>query len=297
MSAILPSVGREPPATGPTPAETLAGLRAALDRLDDALHDLMMRRAEVVEQVAALKDGVALRPGREAAIIRRLLARHRGALPRQAVVRIWRELLAGTTAMQGRFRIAIGDSDPAHPCALAAREQFGALTPLALHRSPAEAIAEVRFGAATAAVLARPCDGEPAPAAWWPDLLSGSEPRVHVVAMLPFWAPRPEGVPRAEALVVAAIAPDPSDADRSLLGLAVAPDFGRVRLAAALGAAGFSVGRMVWHRPANAAAAIALADVDGFVTEADPRLGAIGSVRQRPLVLGAYAVPIDGELP
>ena len=59
-----------------TEAHSLAALRAEIDRMDDALHDLLMRRAEVVAQVGALhaKGRVPLRPGREASIVRRLLA-------------------------------------------------------------------------------------------------------------------------------------------------------------------------------------------------------------------------------
>ena len=46
------------------PVESLATLRAELDRLDEQVHDTLMRRAEVVAKVGALKGGVALRPGR-----------------------------------------------------------------------------------------------------------------------------------------------------------------------------------------------------------------------------------------
>ena len=70
-------------------APTLGDVRAELDRIDDALHDLLMERAAVVGRLAEgrLKGPAVLRPGREAAILRRLLARHRGALPPAAVVR------------------------------------------------------------------------------------------------------------------------------------------------------------------------------------------------------------------
>jgi chorismate mutase len=59
----------------------LTALRAELDGIDDALHDLLMRRAGVVERVARAGKRGALRPGREAVIIRRLLGRHHGGLP------------------------------------------------------------------------------------------------------------------------------------------------------------------------------------------------------------------------
>src|SRR5215475_12828131 len=83
----------------------LAGLRAELDRIDDALHALLIERAQVVERVAKSGKRSAYRPGREASIIRRLLRQHTGALPPQTLVRMWREMLAGTNTMQGAFSI------------------------------------------------------------------------------------------------------------------------------------------------------------------------------------------------
>lgn len=275
------------------PGDTLSTLRAELDHLDDQLHDLLMQRAEVVERVAAVKGGVALRPGREAEIIRRLLARHKGALPRRTIVRIWRELLAGTTAMQGGFQIAVCDPDPANAYGQLAREHFGALTPLNVHRGPAQAIAEVSSGVASAAVLPMPADGEPRSAAWWMGLLHRDGPRVYVVGLVPFWAHRPKGAARAQAMIVAAIPPDPTDADRSLLGLELSPDVSRTRLSSVLTDAGFSPGRILSRRDPGATSANALADVAGHVTEADPRLARVRGVLRPPVVLGAYAIPVE----
>jgi chorismate mutase/prephenate dehydratase len=295
MSTILPPADLEPNlAADPPPAESLATLRAELDRLDDQLHDTLMSRAEVVERIALVKGGIALRPGREADIIRRLLARHAGALPPATIVRIWRDLLAGTTAMQGKFLITVCDTDPGNPYTFAAREHFGALTPMRVHRSPVQAIAEVSSGVATAAVLPMPAEGEPASAAWWTGLLHRDNPRIYAVALLPFWRPRPEGAPSVQALVVAAMAPDPSAADRSLLGLELSAEVSQARLIAALGEAGFSPGRIVIRREPATASARAFVDIEGHVTDADPRLAAIRLAVQAPVVLGAYAVPIGG---
>ena len=272
----------------------LAALRAELDRIDDALHDLLMQRAQVVEHVANAGKRAALRPGREAAIIRRLVARHRGGLPARTVVRIWRELLAGTTAMQGAFAVAVGAADGDTLYVQAAREHFGALTPLHIHRSPAQALAEVSAGTAAVAVLPMPSGTEEAGAAWWTALLHKDEPRIHVIARLPFWRPRPEGAPDIEALVVAAAAPDASGADRSLLGLELPPDASRARLTAALAAAGMEPGLLILRREPGAATASALVEVAGYVTDADPRLDNLAAVLRRPVVLGAYAIPVDG---
>ncbi len=280
----------------PAKKPDLVSLRAELDRLDDTLHNTLMRRAEVVKQVAALrvKGPVPLRPGREAAIIRRLLARHHGGLPAFGIVRIWRELLGTTTAQQHPLVVSVCEAggDPAYMAL--AREHFGALTPMRFHHRPAEAIGEVRAGRATVAVLPMPAQGEAASDAWWTALLHPGSGQVHVVARLPFWSQRPEGTPTVQGLVVSAAAPDPSGQDRSLLGLELA-DADRARLDAALAAAGFRAGPMIVRRDAEAATACALAEVDGFVGDDDLRLTALRKAGCLPAVLGAYALPVGGE--
>ncbi len=272
----------------------LAGLRAELDRIDDALHALLMERARVVEQVAKAGKRGAYRPGREASIIRRLLRRHRGALPPQTLVRIWRELLAGTTAMQGPFTVAVYEPDSGAGFTQAAREHFGALTPLHAFGSPATALVEVSRGAATVAVLPVPSETDAARDVWWTALLRNDEPRMHVVGRLPFWAPRPEGAAVAQALVIASIEPDPSERDRSLFGLELDFDVSRARLTGALRAAGLAPGAMILRRDQGTSLAHALVEVDGFVVDDDPRLARLDAPLRRAVVLGAYAIPETG---
>jgi chorismate mutase/prephenate dehydratase len=291
MSSTAPS------ASDPTdrPPAAPAALHAEIDRLDDAIHDLLMARAEAAARIGALggQRPVALRPGHEADILRRLLRRHRGELPRRAVVRVWRELLAAITAMQGPYAITVCEAEPGSGYAQCAREHFGALTPLRVHRSPAQAIAEVSVGTAVAAVLPMPTEEETSP--WWTSLLHRMDPRIHVVARLPFWGPRPGGVPRVQALVVAAMAPDPSSEDRSLITIELPPEQSRARLSVALVAAGFGAGQILLRRDPRVPVAQALVDLDGFVTDDDPRLAALSDALRPPVVLGAYALPVEGD--
>ena len=288
------STTAEPLQLSPASANAdLPTLRAELDRIDDHIHDTLIQRAQVVARIGALgvKGRTPIRPGREAAILRRLLARHHGDFPPASLALMWRELICGMTALQRPLRITVADArnDPA-TLALT-REHFGALVPLRAYSSPAQAIHEVSAATATAAVLPVPREDEPPREAWWTALLHRDDPRIHVVARLPFWSPRPEGAPQAQALVVSAAAPDPSGHDRSLLGLELALETSRARLGADLAAAGLVAGPVILRRDPGAPVAHALVDVEGFVPDEDPRLATLASVLRPPVVLGAYAVP------
>ena len=276
-------------------AQSLAALRAELDRIDDGLHDLLMQRASVVERVGALgaKGRVALRPGREAGIIHRLLARHHGSLPKRAIPRIWRELFAATTAMQGPYVIAVAEpADAGNGHVSLAREHFGGSTDLRIHSSPAQALADVSSGAAVAAVLPMPQEEEALSQAWWTALMRHDDPRIHVVARLPYWSPRAEGTTQARALVVSVAAPDPSPHDHTLIAMEVPQDFSRARITSLFTDIGLKPLGMILRRDSHAS--LLLVDADGFVAEDDPRFSHFPSPL-RPIVLGAYAKPVDGE--
>ncbi len=265
-------------------------MRVELDRIDNTVHDLLMKRAEIVEYVARSGKPAAFRPGREASIIRRLLGRHRGALPPVAVVRIWRELLAGTTSMPGGFSLAVCDADHGAPLTQLAREHFGALTPLRAYGSAGQALVDVSQGVASVAVLPYPSDIEN----WWIALLH-HEPRLHIIGRLPFWKPRPDGSPPAQALVVASTPPDASGEDQSFLGMECDSDVSRTRLSGELTGAGLKPETMVLVRQQGSAVAHVLVEIAGFLSDDDVRLSRLGSVLRRPVVMGSYAVPIAGS--
>jgi len=272
--------------SSPPRADDLASLRAEIDTLDDTLHDLVMRRSTIVARLAASRAKgatIPLRPGREASILRRLLARHAGPLPRDAIVRLWRELFASSSALQGKLSVAAFVAAPGTGLARLAREHFGTAANIRNHPSSARALATVTTGEAAIAVLPMPEESESPDTAWW---ISLDAPRLQIIARLPFLGPA-----QPAALVVAPIAPDPSGDDRSLIRIEGAADANRVRLAATLVAAGLPARSLIVRRSGETV--LALADVDGFVTPDDPRLAAVKA--RRVVSLGTYAVPMSGD--
>jgi len=262
----------------------LDALRAGIDRLDDALHDLLMQRSALVARMAAgrVKQGApSFRPGREALILRRLLARNDGTLARPALVRLWREIISASLRQQGPFTVAAQEG----PAAQAARGHFGLLTPLGLHASASGALSSMASGEAAVAVLPAPMEGEAPGAAWWAHM---DVPRLRVVAALPFLSPAGAGGPSAYA--VAPVAPEPTGRDRSLLRLTPAPEHSRECLRDILSAAGL---RPLWLLRHEGPDPVALAAVEGFLAEEDPRLGALPFPRMQ--ILGAHAEPEPEE--
>src|SRR5258708_17797058 len=71
---------------------SLDSLRQEIDAIDGELHGLIRRRAALVDRISASKPvgGLALRPGREARVMRQRLATHQGPLPLTAIYRMWR---------------------------------------------------------------------------------------------------------------------------------------------------------------------------------------------------------------
>ena len=75
-----------PGASSSGPLPTLDDLRREIDRIDAAMHELLMERGRIIDTLIAVKktqeSGSAFRPGREASMMRALAERHGAAAAR-----------------------------------------------------------------------------------------------------------------------------------------------------------------------------------------------------------------------
>jgi chorismate mutase len=151
----------------PNDPSTLAELRQEIDRIDDAIHDQLMRRGELQAAIGRAKTSseVYLRPGREAIVLRRLIARHQGVFPKAVLVRIWREVFAAGLSLQNQFSVATLSGQNHTPLANLARDHFGSLTPIHALPSAQRVLQMVSEGDATLGVLPMPQSEEADP--WW----------------------------------------------------------------------------------------------------------------------------------
>ena len=88
---------------------SLADLRREIDRIDEAMHALLIERGEIIERLIAVKkteeSGSAFRPAREADMMRRLVQRHHGSLPLDTAESIWRVIISTFTYVQAPFSV------------------------------------------------------------------------------------------------------------------------------------------------------------------------------------------------
>jgi chorismate mutase-like protein len=255
--------------------KTLDDLRVEIDAIDDSLHDLLMRRAGLAADVARLKastgPGPLFRPGREAAVVRRILARHKGPFPPSAIARIWREVMSGMLGLQGGAKASFKVVTADETTSALAGDHFGTGASVKAVASPLTAIRAVATRRATVAVLPWPKTSD---SRWWIALCKPKAPRI--VAAAPALA-------LPQALVVALQSPEPSGDDRSLIGCVSRGTFSPQIFLKSLTRHGLK-GRLI-ARDKKAA----LFEVDGFVAENDMRLKAIDGVQAT--VIGVYAMP------
>ncbi|MCC6471606.1 MAG: chorismate mutase [Alphaproteobacteria bacterium] len=285
------------------PGQSLDDLRREIDRIDDSMHDLVMRRAELAERVRRAKgDGPSFRPAREAQLLRRLLGRHQGSLPIGVVARIWREMVVATLRLQENFTIAVAARADQPGLWDLARDHYGSTGAMHELATGAQVVRAVAEGEALIGVLPMPREDDVDP--WWPALTAaaGGKGQPHVIARLPFVAAGNARGERPEALAIARLKPEASGEDRSLLVIETTSQISRARLVDVLRQAGLDPGLHVSAAlQGDADARLSLVEVGRFVADNDAVLKALGEAAPsvieggaiaRTVVIGAYAVPI-----
>jgi chorismate mutase-like protein len=287
--------------------DQLAALRREIDSVDTKLHNLLMQRTELAVKVGEVKakaqpigrtpsEGAKfVRPAREAQILRRLVGRHKGRLPKSVVVRMWREMISALLQVEGPFVVAV--YTPADETGYwdIARDHYGCRVPIQNFDRLNHAISAVLDGQATVAVLPLPHEGDRDP--WW-RRIAVKQPKVpHIIARLPFGDPGNQRGRGLQAMVIGTTPNEPTEHDRGLLVAETREAVSRSSLRDALNAAQLTpvfiqafqeLGGPEQH----------LVEVEGFLAPDDPRLGALAKAlgpESRAIVIGGYAVPLTAE--
>lgn len=163
---------------------SLQDLRREIDSIDEQVHELLMRRGDIIDRLIAVKKtqevGSAFRPAREADMMRRLVQRHRGILPLDTVESIWRVIISTFTYVQAPFSIHADLSSGESAMRDSARFHFGFTVPFIAHFNAEAAVEAVAKSKGDLALVAAASNRSP----WWLSLESADAPKI--IARLPF---------------------------------------------------------------------------------------------------------------
>jgi chorismate mutase len=169
-----------------TPTDTLSQLRGEIDRIDLAMHKLLIQRGEIIDRLIEVKraqgGGCAFRPDREAQMMRALVERHEGLLPLDAVEGIWRIIVSTFTYVQAHYSVHADDSGGDAQMRDSARFHFGFTVPYIPHHGAVAVIEAVERSGGDLGVL-RSLGGS-GDGAWWLRLVGDNAPKI--IARLPF---------------------------------------------------------------------------------------------------------------
>src|SRR5882672_5901377 len=191
----------------PKDSPSLGDLRKDIDRIDEAMHGLLMERGEIIDRLISVKktqeSGSAFRPAREADMMRRLVQRHKGILPLDTAESILRVIIATFTHVQAPFAVHADLSTGDAMMRDSARFHFGFTVPFVPHVGAAgvvEAVSESKGDLGLVPAFAAAHGG-----AWWTALEFESAPKI--IARLPF-VDRPDHPAPLNVFVVSRAAAD-----------------------------------------------------------------------------------------
>jgi chorismate mutase len=182
-------------ASADTPS--LADLRREIDRIDAAMHTLLIERGEIIGRLIQAKRtseiGSAFRPAREAEMMRRLVERHRGILPLDTAESIWRVIIATFTYVQAPFSVHADLSVGEPTMRDSARFHFGFTVPFVGHMGAAGVVTAVAASRGDLGLV--PAATFSGSGAWWNALEGPADPKI--IARLPFVerSDHPAGLP------------------------------------------------------------------------------------------------------
>jgi chorismate mutase len=274
-------------------------IRKKIDMLDTRLHETLVERAALVLKIGEekRKNNIEIvQPGREARMIRRLLAKETGALPQMAVVRIWRELVGAVSLLQTGLHVCVAGSEENPAYWDLARDYFGSCLPMNRVASPLAALKAVREEQATFAVLPYPNHGPDCDdvSPWWENLeLDGAHP-LRVIIRLPH-GDDPEETNEVKAVVVAKTGFDTSDEDHSFILLECDADFSRAKIVSQAEEAGLKpVGLSSNQNSIHPETRKHFMEVEGFYQDKDKEIKSLAKKlgdEAKVLCAGGFPVP------
>jgi len=285
-----------------TKSPNLDDVRSEIDKIDRELFDAIRRRLSLIGDVARAKaaagdiDGGAMRPGREASILRHLAQQNDPLTPVSLTARLWRELVNTATRMQGFMEVSVCAPDKSVGYWDIARNHFGATTAMSLHRSPSVVLGRVIEKRGMVGLLPMPMEGDENP--WWVSLAeAGGRIPPKIIWRLPFYSLGHGQFEDLRAFAVAALELEETGDDITVILVESDHSGSRGRTLDILNDHKVNARIMGAQEQEPADLRRLMIELDGFRSKDDPLFvelaDKLGDGFRRLVILGAYPRPLS----
>ncbi len=271
--------------------EELLGCRNKIDKIDEEILTLLQKRMQIVGEVREIKsqngEDFFIKSAREADMIKALVSRYDGVLPKSTIIGIWRKIIVSANMMEQPLKIALHNPRKIADYNYILREYYADFVPIVNHDSVANTALDIEKKTAQIAAFALPkSDNDNSCENWWINL-ANNKSGIKVFAKIPFVSL--EDAPNLALLAIKE--QERSSADNSLFCIEVSTTISKSQLLAVLKEIGIDA-KILKTTQLKAVNDLSfhLVEADGFYDEKSDEVLTLAKHKIRPFVkvLGVY---------
>jgi chorismate mutase len=282
-----------------TPKE-LTEFRLEIDKIDDQIINLLKDRMKIVAKVGefkrSLNENFLIKSSREADMIKNLVIKADGALPKSTIVSIWRKIITSANMLEQEIKIALHNPSKTPDFHYLIREYYGDFMSISVQDSVTNIVAELEKKDSHIGVFALPTEGDIDNNSenWWINI-AGNNSNIRVFAKIPFIEKSNNQAPKKELVVVAIKEAEKSNEDKTLLVVETSKEVSRSQIQQVLKDCDLN-GKILKSTKLKQVDNIifSLIEIDGFFIQSDPKIAEFSKSKIRPFakVIGNYPTPI-----
>ncbi len=282
--------------------DKLPEFRREIDKIDDQIIDLLKERMKIVAQVGEYKrscnEHFLIKSSREADMIKDLVIKADGALPKSTIVSLWRKIITSANMLEQEIKIALHNPAKIPDYEYLVKEYYGDFIPIYSHDSVTSIISFMERNEIQIGIFAIPNENdnfESGVENWWINL-ANNKSNIKIFAKIPFIENINDYNFTKKNLVAVAIKEaESSKEDKTLLVIETAKEISKSQIQNAIKDSAFE-GRIIKTAKLKQIDNInfSLIEIDGFHLQTDEKITAFSKHKIKPYVkvIGHFPTPI-----
>jgi chorismate mutase len=290
--------------------QKLQKLRSDINQVDEEIIKLLKQRMEIIKQVGELKkssnEKFFIRSNREADMIRDLVDKADGSIPKSTIVNIWRKIITTANVCEQSIKIAIHNPKKISDYNYLTKEYYGEIVPIIDFDSVNNVVLAIEKQEVQIGIFPLPSQHfedfhkkEELNENWWINL-ANNKLGIKVFAIIPFIETKNnhQNFDSIKLVAAAIKKPEKSRCDNSLFYVEIDEKFSKSQINSSFKEAGIEIKLIKSVKLSKVENVIFyLLEASGFIDENDERIKLLNKSKIKPYIkiLGHFANPIKVE--